>query len=55
MYGLNYADSANYGKDMFRYWLTKYPIVLVMNGNNTIRNEMMAGEVKTVINAVDRD
>ena len=38
-----------------RYYLTKYPIVIAISGNNTTWNEMVQGEVKTMIPASKRN
>jgi len=51
-FGLNYADSWNYTNQMLKYWITKYPVVIVISGTNQTWNEMMSGEVKTIIEKV---
>lgn len=52
-FGLNYADSKNYSHDMFKYRITKYPVIIVISWTNKTRSEMMSWEVKTVIEKIN--
>lgn len=50
---LNYSISKDYSRSMFKYRITKYPVVIVISGTVKTRAEMMLWELKTVIDRVN--